>query len=93
MKNFYCYMLSNKGRTLLYIGFTKNLAERVNQHIQGKGALFTKRYNVNQLIYFEKFETKKEAKKREKQLKNWHKAWKWNLIKKVNPNLMTINDY
>ena len=49
-----------------------------------------KKYNVNELIYFEEFVDNKEARKRERQLKNWHKEWKWNLIKETNPNLETI---
>ncbi len=86
----YCYILTNKNRTVLYIGYTENLEERLKQHKNGVGAVFTKRYNVIDLIYFEKFGDKKDAKKREKQLKNWHKQWKWNLIKEANPLLETL---
>ena len=53
--------------------------------------MFTKKYRVFDLIYFEIFVDKKEAKLREKQLKNWHKAWKWNLVKETNPNLEALN--
>lgn len=53
--------------------------------------MFTKKYNVVNLIYFEIFEEKKEAKQRERQIKNWHKEWKWNLVKDANPKLKTIN--
>lgn len=87
---YYCYILSNKNRTVLYIGYTENLMKRVEQHKNGTGTNFTKKYNVTQLIYVEEFMNKKEAKKREKQLKNWHKEWKWNLIKETNPLLETI---
>ncbi|SFC33380.1 putative endonuclease [Algibacter lectus] len=87
---YYCYILTNKNRTVLYIGYTDNLERRVNQHRKGSGALFTKKYNVTDLIYFEAFFEKKEAKAREKQLKNWHKEWKWNLIKEANPELKSI---
>ncbi|GAL77698.1 endo/excinuclease amino terminal domain /phosphoribosylformimino-5-aminoimidazole carboxamide ribotide isomerase [Algibacter lectus] len=45
---------------------------------------------MTDLIYFEAFFEKKEAKAREKQLKNWHKEWKWNLIKEANPELKSI---
>ena len=89
-KLYYCYILTNKNRTVLYIGYTEDLEERLSQHKKGTGAIFTKRYNVIDLIYFEKFENKQEAKKREKQLKNWHKEWKWNHIKKTNPLLETL---
>ena len=88
--SYYCYILSNKNRTVLYIGYTEDLMKRVEQHKNGTGTNFTKKYNVTQLIYVEEFKNKKEAKKREKQLKNWHKEWKWNLIKETNPLLETI---
>ena len=87
---YYCYILSNKNRTVLYIGYTEDLMKRVEQHKNGTGTNFTKKYNVTQLIYVEEFKNKKEAKNREKQLKNWHKEWKWNLIKETNPLLETI---
>ncbi|MCL5127817.1 hypothetical protein M4I23_05305 [Algibacter sp. L4_22] len=45
---------------------------------------------MTDLIYFEAFFEKKETKVREKQLKNWHKEWKWNLIKETNPELKSI---
>ena len=89
-KLYFCYILTNKNRTVVYIGYTEDLIQRVEQHQNGTGTNFTKKYNVTHLIYFEEFTDKKEAKKREKQLKNWHKEWKWNLIKEKNPLLETI---
>jgi putative endonuclease len=91
MKEYYCYILSNKNRTVLYVGYTDNIKRRVLQHKQGNGALFTKKYNVVDLIFYEEYDNSKEARDRERQLKNWHKEWKLNLIKDVNPNLNTIN--
>jgi putative endonuclease len=90
LDNYFCYILSNKNRTVTYIGYTDNLKRRIYQHKKGQGALFTKKYNIHDLIYFEEFDSKKKAKKRESQLKNWHKEWKWNLIKVANPNLKTL---
>ncbi|MFI0429136.1 GIY-YIG nuclease family protein [Mariniflexile sp. HMF6888] len=87
---YYCYITSNKNRTVLYIGYTDNLKRRLVEHSKGIGAVFTKMYKATDLVYFETFDNKKEAKKRESQLKNWHKEWKWNLIKKSNPNLITL---
>ncbi|MCH3885132.1 GIY-YIG nuclease family protein [Tenacibaculum sp. MSW2] len=87
---YYCYILTNKNRTVLYIGYTDNLKRRVEQHKKGNGALFTKKYSVCELIYFEEFIDSNSARKREKQLKNWHKDWKWNLIKESNPSLITL---
>ncbi len=90
MEQYCVYILSNKNRTVLYIGFTGDIKKRVDQHEKGFGALFTKKYNATELIYFETYEEKKVAMSREKQLKNWHKDWKWDLIKKSNPDLNTI---
>lgn len=87
---YYCYMLSNKNRTVLYIGYTDNLKRRISQHKNGNGALFTKKYSVFDLVYFESFVEKKEAKKRERQLKNWKKDWKWDLVKGMNPDLKIL---
>lgn len=89
-KTYYTYILSNKNRTVLYVGYTENIKMRLIQHKNGKGSVFTKKYNVFDLIHLETFEMKKEAKQREKQLKNWHKEWKWNLVKENNPELKTL---
>jgi putative endonuclease len=87
---YYSYIISNKNRTVLYIGYTENLKQRLKEHENGKGAIFTKKYNVHYLVHLETFTSKSDAKAREKQLKNWHKEWKWNLIKETNPSLETI---
>jgi len=88
---YYCYIISNKNRTVLYIEYTEDLNKRLDDHKKGKGTVFTKKYNVHQLVHLENFETKKEAKSREKQLKNWHREWKWNLVKESNPKLETLD--
>ena len=93
LKTYYTYILSNKNRTVLYVGYTENIKTRLIQHKNGKGSVFTKKYNVFDLIHLETFEMKKEAKQREKQLKNWHKEWKWNLVKENNPELKTLKIY
>jgi len=92
MKTSYVYILSNKNKTVLYIGVTANLKRRITQHKSKTGSIFTKRYNVNELLYFEEFTNIVDAIAREKQLKNWHKEWKWNLIKKNNPELIDLFD-
>lgn len=92
-KKYYCYFLSNKNRTVLYIGYTDNLERRISEHQKRNGALFTKKHNAIELIYFEIFTDIKGAKLREKKLKDWHKEWKWNLVKVANPNLKTLDSY
>jgi putative endonuclease len=90
MKESYVYIISNKNRTVLYIGVTSDLIKRITEHKDGKGSVFTKKYNVKELLYFEVFDNIEQAIVREKQLKNWHKEWKWNLIKENNPVLKDL---
>jgi putative endonuclease len=90
MKESYVYIVSNKNRTTLYIGVTSNLTNRVNSHFEGKGSEFTKRYNLTDLLYYEEFDDIRDAIAREKQLKNWKREWKFNLIKKMNPDLKNL---
>ena len=84
MKNSYIYILSNKNRTVLYIGVTGDLIKRVTEHINGKGSNFARKYNLDDLVYFEEFIDITQAISREKQLKNWREEWKWDLIKEFN---------
>jgi putative endonuclease len=90
MQESFVYILSNKSRTSLYIGVTANIFKRIREHKSGEADSFTKKYNINQLMYFEKFYQIQYAIAREKQLKNWHKEWKWNLIKEQNPQLIDL---
>ncbi|RMB59226.1 GIY-YIG nuclease family protein [Dokdonia sinensis] len=89
----YFYMLTNHKRKLLYAGATKDLRKRLVLHKTGYGARFPKRYGVDVLVYYEKFPDVHDAFLREKQIKNWHKEWKWNLIKTKNPNLEELSDF
>ncbi|SFM86914.1 putative endonuclease [Algoriella xinjiangensis] len=91
MNLYYVYILTNKYRTVFYIGVTNNLSKRIIEHKENNGSIFTKKYNVHSLIYFEEFSSIHEAIAREKQLKNWKREWKINLIKQFNPTLKDIN--
>ena len=91
MKIYYVYILTNKYRTVFYIGVTNNLAKRIEAHKEGVGSAFTQKYNVKSLIFFEEFTSISQAILREKQLKNWKREWKINLIKSKNPNLEDIS--
>lgn len=66
MKKSFIYIVSNKNRTVLYVGVTANLMKRIESHKNGTGSVFTKRYNVNQLMHFELFSDINLAIKREK---------------------------
>ena len=85
MKGGFTYILTNKNHSVLYVGATKKLKERIDAHKSGTGALFAKKYRATILIYYEEFDDFSEAFKREKQLKNWHRQWKINLLEEHNP--------
>ncbi len=84
----YVYILTNIERTTLYIGVTSNIAHRVWQHKSGEGSKFTSKYKLSILVYVEEFDSITDAIAREKQLKAWRKDWKWELIRKSNPELV-----
>ena len=86
----YTYILTNKNFSVLYVGATKDLKARIECHKDGTGAVFTKKYNVTTLIYFEEYDNYRDAFIREKQLKNLHNEWKWNLVKISNPELKDL---
>jgi len=82
---YYVYILTNKTNKVLYIWVTNNIIRRINEHKQWLIEGFTKKYNCKKLLYIEEYLDIKEAIYREKQLKNWHKEWKLDLIKEINP--------
>jgi putative endonuclease len=91
MKNGFVYILTNKNNSTLYIGVTNNLLKRIYEHKTDKGSDFTIKYRLVYLVYYEEFNSIQEAISREKQLKNWHKDWKWNLIKANNPDICDLS--
>lgn len=90
MKQSFVYIISNKNRTVLYIGVTNDLERRIAEHKEALTKGFAKRYNCTDLLYYEYFHDIVQAIAREKQLKNWHSDWKWNLIKEENPDLVDL---
>jgi putative endonuclease len=86
MKNYFIYILTNKNNSTLYIGITNDLERRMYEH-KIKQNSFVGKYKLHKLIYFEQYSNPQDAISREKQLKNWHREWKLNLIKSLNPNL------
>ena len=84
-KNYYVYILGSKTKTL-YIGVTKDLANRIYEHKTKLVKGFTEKYNINQLLYYEQFNDIEQAILREKRLKKWNREWKLNLIQEMNPD-------
>jgi len=80
------YLLTNRHQTVLYVGVTSNLHKRVAEHIAGvHPSSFTRRYNVDRLVYFELTADIRAAIAREKQIKKWSRWKKVALIEAVNP--------
>ncbi|MBK9247146.1 MAG: GIY-YIG nuclease family protein [Ignavibacteria bacterium] len=89
---YYIYIISNRSLSPLYVGVTSNLEKRIWEHknkihVESYSAI----YNLNKLLYWEQTENITSAIAREKQLKNWHKEWKLNLIKTKNPHFADLS--
>jgi len=85
MRPCYVYILSNRRYGVLYVGFTNDLARRINEHKTKAIPGFTSEYGVARLVYVEEFPTALEARARERSLKRWRRAWKLKLIDDFNP--------
>ena len=83
---FFVYILASRRNGTLYIGVTNNLARRIAEHKAGFVRDFTRQYKVYQLVYFEQFESIRDARAREHAMKRWRRAWKIELIEKLNPD-------
>jgi putative endonuclease len=79
------YIMTNRKLGTIYIGVTSNLLKRVWEHRRSKVEGFSRRYGLKRLVYFEILEDMICAIEREKQLKNWKRQWKLELIDKFNP--------
>lgn len=90
VKTYHVYILSNRYRTVYYVGVTGNLTRRLAQHGSGQGRGFTARYRVKDLVYAEAYDRPREAILREKQIKRWRREKKLALICTVNPSLKTL---
>jgi putative endonuclease len=82
----YVYILTNKKDGTLYVGVTSDLSKRIHEHKTKPVSSFTKTYNLDKLVYYEVSDSIVQAITREKQLKNWHRQWKIDLIERNNPD-------
>ncbi len=82
---FYVYILTNQTGSVLYTGVTRDLVKRVFEHKQKVVDGFTKRYNVDRLIYFEVSDEAMPAFEREKAIKGGSRRRKLDLINDMNP--------
>jgi putative endonuclease len=83
-KTYFVYILASGHHGTLYIGVTSDLRNRIDQHRTGLGSKFVSKYKIFRLVHVEAFTSPLEAIAREKQLKNWRRDWKIELIEKEN---------
>ena len=90
---FYVYILTNPGKTTLYIGVTNNLSRRLAEHWNNRGRVssFAGKYFCYDLIYYEKHEYILNAIAREKEIKKWSRQKKEDIINSMNPDRRFLN--
>ncbi len=90
---FYVYILTNPKKTVLYIGFTNNLTQRLQQHYENRSEkkTFAGRYFCHKLVYYEIYKYVNNAIAREKEIKKWSRAKKEKLIAEMNPKWNELN--
>ena len=90
-KSYYVYLATNKSNTL-YAGITNDIRRRMFEHKNKLVECFTKKYNIDKLVYFEEFNTPEEAIAAEKKIKSWTRKKKMNLIKGKNPKFKDLSE-
>ena len=90
-KTYYVYIMTNNSKTL-YTGVTNNLERRVFEHKHGSVKGFTKKYNIDRLVYYDFCPDINEAIKREKQIKGWLRNRKIELIERDNPEWKDLSE-
>jgi putative endonuclease len=93
MKSGFVYIITNKYQTVVYVGITSNLPQRILEHREKRNRnSFSARYNVNILVYYEQFQWIEDAITREKQIKAGSRDSKNNLIRSMNPTWKDLFD-
>ena len=90
---YYIYFLTNDSNSVLYVGVTNDLIQRVDEHKNKKEKGFTNKYNISKLVYFEETEDANEALAREKQIKKWRREKKNRLVQQMNPNWEDLSEH
>jgi putative endonuclease len=90
--SYWVYIVTNKPFGTLYVGMTNDVVHRAYQHREGLVDGFTKRYGLKMLVYYEEHATALEAIQREKNIKHWPRAWKVDLVRKMNPEWPDLFD-
>jgi len=87
---YYVHLLASKPHGTLYVGVTSDLDRRLSEHKNKLVPGFTKRYRVDRLVWFEVHDLIEAAIRREKQIKEWKREWKINLIERDNPRWIDL---
>jgi len=82
---FYTYIVASRRNGTIYTGSTDDLIRRAYEHREKVRRGFTARYGVQILVWFEQHESREQAFRRERQIKEWRRAWKLRLIEENNP--------
>jgi putative endonuclease len=82
---YFVYILATQRNGTLYVGVTNDLVRRVSEHKAKLVPGFTRKYGVTQLVYFEEYGSILEARAREHAVKRWRRAWKIEMIERLNP--------
>ncbi|HSV48375.1 MAG TPA: GIY-YIG nuclease family protein [Ramlibacter sp.] len=82
---YFVYLLASSWNGTLYVGVTNDLVRRIHEHKNDLVEGFTRRYGVHLLVWYASTESVEAAIEKEKQIKNWKRAWKFALIEKENP--------
>ncbi|MEX0800538.1 MAG: GIY-YIG nuclease family protein [Dehalococcoidia bacterium] len=90
-KQYYVYIMTNRSGTL-YTGVTSDLERRMYEHKQKLVPGFTKKYNIDMLVYFEGTSDVYEALNREKRVKDWRRSKRVDLIESMNPDWRDLSD-
>lgn len=85
-------MMTNRNKTVIYAGVTNDLKRRLQEHKDRKGGSFTKKYNINMLVYYESFSRIYDAIAAEKKNKSGSRAKKIALIESINPYWKDLYD-
>jgi putative endonuclease len=85
MKEYWLYIMTNSTNKVLYTGITNDLSRRISEHKNKTGSAFTSKYNINKLVYYEKFSKIYEAIAAEKKVKAGSREKKIELIESMNP--------
>lgn len=93
MGSYFVYIAVNKANTVIYTGMTNDLGRRIYEHKNKLLPGFTSKYNINKIVYYETFNSPREAIQAEKKIKGWSRVKKINLIKSKNPDFKDLSDF